>query len=57
MRFTVDKQKIITLDVEDRIDLLCPDQKELNRQETLEVYQRFVYPELEKQIAVYLPIE
>lgn len=54
-RFTVDAQQIITLDVEDRIDILCPDEGELTQEEKQTIYQQRVYPELEKQIAGYFP--
>lgn len=54
-RFTVNAQRIITLDVEDRIDLLCPDAGDLSQEEKQAIYRERVYPELEKQIAVYFP--
>lgn len=54
-RFSVNTQQIITLDVEDRIDLLCPDAGELTQEEKQAIYQERVYPELEKQIGSYFP--
>ena len=54
-RFSVDTQRIITLDVEDRIDILCPDAGDFTFEEKQTIYKQFVYPKLEKQIANYFP--
>lgn len=53
-QFNICKQKIITLDVEDRLDILCPEKDSHTPDEAKEVYETKVYPELRKQIAEYI---
>jgi len=55
-RLRVDEQKMITLDVEDRIEILVPNKKGLTGEEWVKIQQERVYPELEKQIEKYLPL-
>jgi len=55
-RFTVGEQKIITLNVEDCLDILCPEKSDHTPEEIKEVYERLVYPELIKQITEYIPL-
>ena len=53
MQFTVGQQQIITLDVEDRIDIIAPQQENLSKEEIQLLYATLVYPKLEEQIESY----
>lgn len=55
LNFQVKQQRIITLNVEDRLDLICPDKINPSPEEIQEIYSTKVYPELERQISDYLP--
>jgi len=55
--FVTNNQKIITLDVEDRMEILAPDKQNLTAEEWTEIQQKQVYPELERQVEKYLPFE
>jgi len=55
-KFKVSSQKIITLDVEDRVSVLMPDKEEWTDEEWLQFQKERVYPELEKQMEQYLPL-
>lgn len=54
--FKIEKQKIITLNVEDRLDILCPEKPSFTPVEAKEAYERLVYPKLRRQIEEYLPL-
>ena len=54
--FRIEKQKIITLNVEDRLDILCPEKPNFTPVEAKEAYERLVYPKLRRQIAKYIPL-
>ncbi|MFH0891279.1 MAG: hypothetical protein V1867_00695 [Candidatus Falkowbacteria bacterium] len=52
--YKIHKQEIITLDVEDRLDILCPEKDSHSPSEAREVYEEKVYPELIKQITEHM---
>lgn len=56
-RFRADKQRLITLDVEDRIEVLAPNEKGIAMDRWLKIQRELVYPELEKQIDPYLSLD
>ena len=55
--FKTKGQRIITLDVEDRVCVLRPENTEMSGVEYLEFQKRHVYTELERQIEKFLPFE
>lgn len=55
-QFKIGKQEIITLNVEDRLDILCPDKTGIIPADAQKIYETLVYPELRKQIAKYIPL-
>ncbi|MFH1089017.1 MAG: hypothetical protein V1716_01170 [Candidatus Uhrbacteria bacterium] len=70
--FTIDNQQLITLNVEDRIEILAPNKPNPSNplipeikvqttypttEEWTQIQEEKVYPELEKQIDKYLPFE
>jgi predicted protein tyrosine phosphatase len=55
-RLRINNQKIITLNIEDRMSVLAPDKNELTEKEWNRIQQKYVYPELERQIEKHLPI-
>jgi len=55
--FQVGDQKIIVLDVEDRMSFLAPEKENLSPEEWTQIQKEKVYPELEKQIDQYLPFK
>ncbi|MFH2097331.1 MAG: hypothetical protein ABII24_02180 [bacterium] len=54
-QFRINKQKVIILDVEDRIAVLAPEKENITPEEWTKIQQEKVYPELEKQIDKHLP--
>ena len=54
--FQTDSQQLLALDVEDRLDIIAPDKKEITDAQWLQLQQQLVYPELEKQMQKYLPL-
>ena len=54
-RFRKGAQKLITLDVEDRISVLAPKKEDINDEEWTKIQQEMVYPKLKSQIDKYLP--
>jgi predicted protein tyrosine phosphatase len=55
-RFRVNNQRIISLDVEDRIEILSPNKRKLTGEEWMKIQRKRVYPELENQIGKFLPL-
>lgn len=55
-QFELGKQRVIILDVEDRVEFLAPERKKLSSEEWNTIQQQYVYSELERQIEEYLPL-
>jgi len=55
--FLVSNQQLITLDAEDRLEILAPDKPNPTAEEWTQIQKEKVYPELERQIEKYLPFE
>jgi len=53
-QYKINKQEIITLDVEDRLDILCPEKDSHTPSEAKEVYEAKVYPKLIQQITEHI---
>lgn len=54
LKFRANKQIIITLEVEDRLDKICPELVTPSPETITEIYRSKVYPALEKQLEPYL---
>lgn len=54
--FRISGQKIIILDVEDRLSILVPNNQKMIPEEWVKLQQEKVYPELERQINKHLPL-
>lgn len=55
-RYKLGQQRAIVLDVDDRVEILAPDKKEVTPEEWAQLQEKMVYPELERQIEKYLPL-
>jgi len=55
--FFISHQKVITLNVEDRLKILAPNKPNPTAEEWTQIQEEKVYPELERQIDKYLPFE
>lgn len=55
--FYSEGKRIIKLDIEDRPEMLLSSKERLDGQNWINFQERFVYPEIEKQINEYLPFE